>query len=369
MASPRFSRRWLLVGAGVAALAGTQVWPQPVGASELPPEALRERMLLAATGPYVGHAESSGRLGLPQLPQLESAVALVTATTRIRAFVADPERFRVDELTPVGERGTYRFDGREYGWDFGFDQLTEVLGTAPLRLPRASDMLPPDLARRLLRLAPGDPVTAIPGRRIAGRAAAGLRLTPTDPATTIGRVDVWADAESGLPLRVEIADRVTPDEPLLVTSFTEVDERVPADAELRPSLPTGAGFVRADAGEIAGALRVLDAPPAPARLAGRDQVPLSGTSELPGVGLYGSGLAGFALFPVSREIADRAIDGAGVAGGAAVEVGRGRAVRLSTPLLSLAVLARGRRGTLLIGTVAADLLEQALLELPSRRRV
>lgn len=58
-----------------------------------------------------------------------------------------------------------------------------------------------------------------------------------------------------------------------------------------------------------------------------------------------------------------------MAGGVAVEVGRGRAVVLSTPLLSLVVLARGRRGTLLVGTVDADLLEQALLELPSRRRL
>jgi hypothetical protein len=147
-----------------------------------------------------------------------------------------------------------------------------------------------------------------------------------------------------------------------------VDLRPPDDAELQPTVPPGAGFLRADAGEIAGAIRVLDAPPAPARLAGRELVPLTGTAELPGVGLYGAGLAGFALFPVSREIADRAIDGSAVAGGVAIDVGRGRAVRLTTPLLSLAVRTRGPGGTLLVGTVAAGLLEQAVLELPGRRR-
>ncbi|MHA6781275.1 sigma-E factor regulatory protein RseB domain-containing protein [Pseudonocardia saturnea] len=374
MAVPRFSRRWLLVGAGAAALVGLPALPRPVGVVEdLPADALRDRVLAASIGPYVGYAESSGRLGLPRLPQLESAVALVTGETRIRAFVASPERFRVDELLPVGERSTYRVDGAEFGsnvftWDFDADQLTAISGTAPLRLPRAADLLPPELARRLLRLAPGDPVATLPARRVAGRTAAGLRLTPADPDTTVGQVDVWADAGTGLPLRVEVAPRGG--EPLLTTAFTEVDPRAPAEDDLLPQLPTGAGFVRADAGEIAGALRQLDAPPPPDRLTGRDRVPLTGTpgSELPGVGLYGTGIAGFALIPVSREIADRAVDGAALAGGTGIAVDRGRAVRLSSPLLSLAVLARGRRGTLLIGTVAADLLEQALLELPDRRR-
>ncbi|QJY47228.1 sigma-E factor regulatory protein RseB domain-containing protein [Pseudonocardia broussonetiae] len=370
MAAPRFSRRWLLVGAGALALVGVDALPRPAGpVSDLPADALRERVL-AATGPYVGVAESTARLGLPPLPQLESAVALLTGTTRIRAFVASPERFRVDELTPVGERGTYRLDGREYGWDSDADQLTVITGAAPLRLPRAADLLPPELARRLLRLAPGDPVQPIAARRVAGRTAAGLRLVPTDPATTIGRIDVWADDATGLPLRVEVAPRSAPDEPLLATAFTEVDDRTPDDADLLPEVPPGAGFVRADAGQIAGALRQLDAPDPPAALAGRALVPLTATpgSELPGVGLYGTGPAGFALFPVSREIADRAVDGAALAGGAGVAAGRGRAVVLATPLLTLAVLARGRRGTLLVGTVAADQLEQALLELPDRRR-
>lgn len=371
MAVPRISRRWLLVGAGAAALVGVPALPRPVGAVEnLPADALRERILAASTGPYVGHAESSGRLGLPQLPQLESAVALVTGGTRIRAFVASPERFRVDELLPVGERSTYRLDGGEFTWDFDADQLTAITGTAPLRLPRAADLLPPELARRLLGLAPGDPVSTLPARRVAGRTAAGLRLTPADPDTTVGQVDVWADAGTGLPLRVEVAPRSSPATALLTTAFTEVDTRTPTEDDLLPQLPAGAGFVRADAGEIAGALRQLDAPPPPDRITGRDRVPLTGTpgSELPGVGLYGTGLAGFALIPVSREIADRAVDGAALAGGTGIAVDRGRAVRLGTPLLSLAVLARGRRGTLLVGTVPADLLEQALLELPSRRR-
>ena len=80
------------------------------------------------------------------------------------------------------------------------------------------------------------------------------------------------------------------------------------------------------------------------------------------------GLAGFALIPVSGDVARQAIDGAAAGGGSAVEVPNGRAVSLSTPLLS--VLVRGRRGgsVLMMGTVAPQVLEQALRELPERTR-
>lgn len=330
-------------------------------------------LILAGTRSYVGYAESTGRLGLPELPQLESTTALFTGTTRIRAFVDGPDRFRVDELTPVGERDTYRIDGREYVWDFGFDQLTEVVGATPLRLPRAADLLPPELARRLLALAPDDPVTPLPTRRIAGRTAAGLRLAPTDPDTTVGRVDVWADPATGLPLRVEVGARGEPagTVALLATELREVTERSPDPTELVPTVPPGAGFVTAGAADISGALRVLDAPPPPRRLAGRDRVPLSGTADadLPGVGLYGVGLAGFALVPVSRGIAERGIDGSAGAGGVPVDVPSGRAVRLATPLLSVVVRAGNRGGgALLVGTVTPEVLERAAVDLAQARR-
>jgi hypothetical protein len=181
-------------------------------------------------------------------------------------------------------------------------------------------------------------------------------------------VDVWADAATALPLRVEVAARSGP--PLLVTELLEVTYRPPDPADLVPTVPPGAGAVTAGAADVSGALRVLDAAPPPDRLAGRDRVGLSGAPDdaLPGVGLYGTGLAGFALVPVDRGVAERAVDGATAAGGTTVEVPRGRAVRLATPLVSVAVRTRGRGGVLLIGTVAPEVLEQALLELPGRGR-
>src|SRR4029079_10709382 len=82
----RFGRRWLLVGAGAAALVGVSAVRVPAAEVTADPAALRAR--IRATVPsYVGYAESTGQLGLPQISQLESTVGLLTGTTRIRAYV------------------------------------------------------------------------------------------------------------------------------------------------------------------------------------------------------------------------------------------------------------------------------------------
>jgi hypothetical protein len=366
VAGQRFSRRWLLVAAGAAGLVAAGAVPWPAGAVEVEPADLRRR-ILGAVPPHVGYAESVGRLGLPQIPQLGSAVALFTSTTRIRAFVAGADRWRVAELTPAGERDTYHLDGAEYLWDFGGDQVTRVVGQAPMRLPRAADLLPPAIARRLLGPDAG-PVTSLPPRWVAGRTAAGLRLTPSDPATTIGTVDVWADPATALALRVEVAPRGGP--PLLSSELIDVVDSGPDPSELMPTVPPGAASVATSAADVSGAFRQLDAPRAPRRLAGLARAPRSGTpdAQLPGAGIYGSGLARFVLVPATQEFAERVVGDATAAGATVVPVPSGQAVRLATPLVSVAAMAAGGSGALLIGPVVPELLDQAVREISQRRR-
>jgi hypothetical protein len=359
------SRRWLLVGAGAVALVGVTQLPEPAPVARIADAIELRRRIGAQAVPYVGYAESTAQLGLPEIPQLASVVMLLTGTTRIRANVAAPDRWRVDEVLIGGERDTYRLGGTEYLWDFVANQATRVTGVAAFRLPRAGDLLPPDLARRLLALAPDDPVTALPARRVAGRDAVGLRLTPSDPQTTVGRVDVWADPRSALPLRVEVAPRTGPT--VLTTEFLELDERAPDPVVLRPPAPAGANKVTTRAVDLSGALRVLNPPPPPDVLAGRRRTEQEG-EQLAGVGVYGSGLAAFALVPCGRDIADQAVANAAVVGGTPVEVPSGTAAVVGTALLSVGVRTRGRTGSLLVGAVPPDVLRQALVDLPSRRR-
>ena len=360
----RFGRRWLLVGAGAAALVGVSAVRVPAAPVTADPAALRAR-IRATVPPYVGYAESTGQLGLPQIPQLESTVALLTGTTRIRAYVGSADAWRADELTPTGEHGVYRVGPSEFLWDFEANQLTRVLGIAAARLPRASDLLPPDLARRLLALAG---TTRSPRCRRGGSRAATPRGCGSPPPTRRPR---WAASTSGptrprrLPLRVEVAGRTGP--PLLTTELLEVTDGPPDPALLRPLAPPGAGDVTAEVVDVAGRAQGAERAPAAAHAssAGRGCA-LPGT-PLPGVGVYGTGLAAFVLVPTSRDIAERAVDSAAAAGGVAVQVPTGRAARVSTPLLSVAVRTRGRSGSLLLGAVDPTVLDSAIAQLPGRR--
>src|SRR5829696_8093598 len=108
-------RRWSTVAAGVAVLLALPAVAGrlPAAESQLDAGTLRERILASAGQPYSGYAESTGQLGLPELSQLDQVAALLSGTTRIRAWFAAPDRWRVDDLTPAGERGTYHLGGEE----------------------------------------------------------------------------------------------------------------------------------------------------------------------------------------------------------------------------------------------------------------
>ncbi|MBW0103947.1 hypothetical protein [Pseudonocardia sp. KRD291] len=376
----RFGRRALLVGAGAAALvaAGTAEGWLPAtptaGAAEPTPEQLRDAVLSGVV-PHTGLAESTGGLGLPDIPRLESASALLSTTTRIRVQVAARDRWRIDQLTPAGEIDTYRLGDTEYLWDYGGNRLTTIRGTAPVRLPRASDLAPSDLARRLLGITATEAVSALPPRRIAGYAVPGIRVVPADPAGTVGRIDVWAlpgpAGTPALPMAVEIAAKGAAG-PVLSTAFTSVEAAPPSGLALRPDVPPGAESVSARPGDLAGVLRGLGAPPPPDSLAGRARVELPGSDEgaLPGIGVYGTGVSRFVLVPAGRDVARQIIGGAGAAGGVPIAgFAPDRAVRVATPLLGLVVVRRRGGGFLLAGTVVPDVLEAAATELvPGVRR-
>jgi len=360
-------RRWVVVAAGAAALLAVSVAVDAVPSRQVPigADALRERVLASAAQPYSGYGESVGRLGVPELPELDEVAALLSGTSRMRAWYAGPDRWRVDDLTAAGERGTYRLGDSEFVWDYEGDSLTRIEGRAPVRLPRAADLLAPELARRLLALGAGEPVRRLGARRVAGIEAAGLRLSPADPQTTVGAVDVWADPASGLALRVEVTTRGA-ERPVLVSRMLEVSLAAPAGDVLTPSASATSGRTVVRAVDIAGVLRGVGTIRAPSVLAGRTRVTPS--VELPGVGLYGGsqyggGLSAFVAVPLSRGLASRILDGARNAGAAEIPVPAGAAIRLQTPLLTLAVVRVRRGGYLLAGAVTPAVLDQAAAEL------
>ncbi|MDS0139198.1 MULTISPECIES: hypothetical protein [unclassified Amycolatopsis] len=361
-------RRWAVVAAVAAVLVSAPsvvAALAPAGAAA-DPEQLRALVLDSAGKPYQGYAESAGSLALPELPNLAAVTALFSMRTPMRAWYAGPDRYRVDILGTAGEHDVYRLPDGEYTWDYGDNTLTELIGEPDLRLPRAGDLLPPELARRILRSAKGDPVSALPGRNVAGVAASGLRLVPADPDTTIGRVDVWADPATGVAVRVEVTARGQ-EAPILVTEFQQLEQTTPVVEAPRPAL--GSGFTVVSAPDVADTLGAFSQVTLPTSLAGRPLLS-SNFGGVQGAALYGRGLAAFAVIAVPRTVANAAGDAAGKAGAVQVKLAAGSVVQLSITPLSLGIVRSSvsRRSYLLAGTVTPGVLKSVADELSRLRR-
>ena len=362
-------RGWALVAA-LAALA--VLVPQvpgwlPASAKAVDPGTLRDRILDSADRPYQGYAELSGSLTLPELPQVADVTSLLTTTTHVRTWYAGPERWRFDVINAVGERDVYRTPDGQFIWDYGANLLTRMLGQPTVRLPRAGDLLPPELARRVLSAARGDPVSALPARRVAGHDVAGLRLTPADPDTTIDHVDLWANPDTGLPVAVEVTARGGA-RPFLVCRFLELETTTPPAEVLTPKLPFGSGFSRTTAPDIGDALGAFDRGRIPPlRLAGRE-LRETDLGNVQGVGVYGTGLSAFVALPIPADVGSDAADALSKAGATSTALPSGAALELAISPLSVVVArAESYRWYLIAGLTAPEVLRDAADELTALR--
>lgn len=374
-------KRWSIVAVGLLVLGSLPalIGAWPVSAPDVDPAVLRDRILASAGVAYAGYAESDGSLGLPDLPAIDNVGALLGSHTRMRVWES-ADGSRVDVLTPTGERGLYEEAGprrprRPVGpagsgapaalttWDFEENVTTTLFGDPALRLPRAADLVPPRLARRLLGGPRGNEgLESLPDRRIAGVAAAGLRLRPSDPETTVGHVEVWADPRSGLPLEVRITGREG-GAPGLRSRFLELDQGPDAVAADVLAAPYPASGDRAEI-LVASAGRIDDFAPGvlPDRLAGRasSQIVEGGQA----LRTYGQGFSTFGALALPGGLSFRVYDTTRSAGGLPVELEGGDAALLRTPLVNLLVVASDRGlGYVLSGPVGVDLLTRAAREL------
>jgi hypothetical protein len=359
-------RRWALVGGGVAALCLLPVaiaaWPAPDVAAD--PRALHTLILRSAAQPHEGYLDSLGTMGFPDLPALDEVNAMLGGSTRMRVWYASAESWRVAVLSRTGERDLYRLAGSTFVWDFERNQLTQVAGELPVRLPWAADLTPPELARRLLGQARGDEIARIGSRRVAGVLAAGLRLTPADPDTSIGRVDVWADPTTGLPVQVEVAGRGGGT--VFTSRFLQLRQEPPDPAVLKPKRPASAGYTVTTAPDIVAAVNSSVPTALPARLGGRPRAAVSG--DIAGVAGYGTGLARFVVLPLPGRIGYRSLNAARRAGAAPVPFDHGEGYEMRSSVLTALIVRAtddpfGRRTFMLAGLVSQDLLRKAAVEL------
>lgn len=364
------SRRWAaaLAGLTAVALAPAAYARWPAGEPDLAPRLVLARAVHASDVPYQGLAESSGSLGLPDLPRLGDVAALLGGTTRTRVWWRSPTAWRVDRITATGESGTYAVEDGVQTWDFESASVRRAVGTTPVRLPRVDDLVPPLAARRALGgTTPRDSVTALPSRRVAGRAADGIRVRPADRLSTVGHVDVYVDRRTGLPLSIVVVPRGS-GVVAVRSAFVDIDVTRPAADEVTPKVPPFGRVRTTRTPDLAAAVDRFAPFGLPDALAGLRRSPgLLGSGG--GTATYGTGLARFVVLPLWPRLGRSAATAASAGGGAPLDVGpAGDAVLIGTPLLN-AVVVRGTdsggpgRSYLVAGTVLPTVLQDAAQQL------
>ncbi len=364
------ARRWALalVGMTAVALAPPAYARLPAHESGRTPQQLVATARHSAGVAHAGLADSTGTLGLPDLPRLGNVAALLGGTTRARVWWRSSQSWRVDRITPTGESGSYAIPGGVQTWDFESSAVVQQVGVSPVRLPRVDDLLPPQAARRALAgVSRRDRVTPLPARRVAGRDADGVRIVPADESSTVGRLDLYVDTATGLPLSLLVVPRGS-DAPALRTTFVEVSFDRPPARTVRPRVPPSARVRTTVTPDLATAVDRYAPFALPTRLAGSGRSPglLGGGG---GSATYGRGLARFVVLPLWDRLGRSASEAATAGGGLPLDVGTGGdAVLIGTPLLNAVVVrsatpGRGRRSYLLAGTVVPAVLQDAARDL------
>ncbi len=359
--------RWVVAAVAALVLVITPVaWRlRPVDAVDVPVTRLAAMMQASWQVGWSGVIESAGTVQIPQNDSFATLAQLLGQENELRVWWRAPDDYRVDRVRDAGETDLIRHHDTQISWIFE-SQTATISPTSSVRLPNSYDVLPPVLARQLLQGARVDELSALPAARIAGVDAAGLRLTPGDDDTSLGRIDLWADPRTGLPLRVELYGRGAA-KPALSTTFSEVDPTRP-DARSTAFVPNPEMTINydqsVDVAAAANAFAPVDLPPTLAGLSTRD-----GTD--PGaVGIYGHGpttlivvpLRGSVAGPLRRQFA---------ASAAAKQSSLGTSLAVGPVSVLLSARSSQSRGPgrsfLMTGTVTPEVLRQAASELSGSR--
>ncbi len=293
------ARRWCLVAVAATLLVVVPlvVSARPVADPSLDAQQLLARIRAADNVAYVGYVEAQGNLPLPTTDEFNSVANLFGGSSRLRVWWESDDAWRVDRLSASGETDLFHSGSRTTTWDYERLRATSTLD-ALVFLPRAVELLPPRLAELVLTDLRTDELSRLPAIRVAGRQAPGLRLTPSVPQSSIDNIDIWADADSGLPLRVRIVGDGD-DSPPIDTSFAELTLGQPSTQALTFDPPAGSRPSSSGLGSdslLGHILAVVRAP----QLAG---LPAIGSSP-PGLFTrYGRGVSQFLVLGLDDDVA------------------------------------------------------------------
>lgn len=354
-------RRWLVVLLVAAALvvAPLAVGLRPAAASDVSASDLAARIERSANIGWSGFVHSSGSLDIPDTASFANLAQLLGEDNDLRAWWRGPTDWRIDRMTSTGETDLIRQGSGVVRWVFESQRAT-VSPVSKVRLPDASDLLPPTLARSLLQGARPAEMSRLPTRRIAGISAAGLRLVPDDHASTVGRVNVWADPASGLPLRVELSGTGA-SRPVLTTTLVACTLRAPGADTTHFRPPASISVNYEPSVDVAAAANAFEPDRLPGSLGGLGR--RAGATPGP-VGVYGRGPTTLLALPLRGQVAEPLRER--LLGSPTARQTAAGTLGAVGPVGVLVTGYAGDRAFLLTGTVTSDTLERAARQLLAR---
>ncbi len=205
---------------------------------------------------FSGTIVETAKLGLPSLTAIGGGGApdaslsipnLVTGAHTLRIWYAGPERQRLALLGSLSES-----DVVHNGTDLWTYTSTTRQATHKI-LPRGEatkmsthplgNLTPQQAAEDALKaIDPSTSVTVDRTARVAGRAAYQLVLTPRDDRSLIGTVRLAIDADTSVPLRVQVFAHGA-SSPAIQIGFTDISFKVPDDSVFRFVPPAGSTVV------------------------------------------------------------------------------------------------------------------------------
>jgi outer membrane lipoprotein-sorting protein len=240
--------------AGVAAAIGGGALLAGASSPTLPEKTAAELLAdvhNAEKQPFSGTLVQTSRLGLPELPALESdhhttsLLSMLTGSNTARIWYVSPQQVRFALMGAFDETNVIR-DGSDLWIWYSSTNTADHLTLPPaFSLPDAAatakaPITPADAAEHVLgELDDTTEITVDGTAEVAGRAAYELVVGPRDDRSLIEDVRIAVDADTSMPLRFEINARDGGD-PAFEVGFTSVTFSEPSADVFRFNPPDGA---------------------------------------------------------------------------------------------------------------------------------
>ncbi len=219
------------VVAGALSVANVRATPAP----DLPPvgaDRLLASTLSALTHPFTisGEVSTHVDIGIPSVPSGVGGgslgpIALAIGDQHFKVW-RSPDGLRIAHLLDLGEQDLVANADEAWFWDSSSVSAVHVAiptrPTDPAPIPSATDADLLAFAQRIIAATGPYADVSVEGTTVvAGQACYELVLTPTSTLTLIGRIAVSIDAQTRLPLQLQVFPRGS-DEAALSGGFTSV---------------------------------------------------------------------------------------------------------------------------------------------------